>query len=493
MQDIRMRYSPLWAGLICTVLYLFFPTNNSTSDAYGYAMGAEIGPHHLLFDLLTQWLRTTWHLTPLQVLAGMKGINAIAGGIAIVCAGNILKKMEVPFVFWNSMLCGVSFGMMRFATENEAYILPLAFALAATYSYVQYLIQDKGIHIISTWICIAVAILFHQSYIFWALGIFISMVLQKKHLSRLFIPVIAAIGVILFYTFFALKQQQQLAHWVVQDAQEGLVDLSPGIENFKFTAMNLVRSFIQIHGNIPILLHGSFYLWILAAISVVFLIISVGILVTKTKLINHSNNKHFLHLFIWIFLLHLGFAWFSVGNAEFMVMLPTILVFIVAIFFSVKRMALVFLTLGMALWNLSASIIPLSKKDLNYRSTEVQKVHGLGDAIFISHHRVELENYIAVHESSGTIKNASFPLLLKSPADAENEDDLSQFIALQQLAGKRIYTDCIHYPEIQNRKNMLGGNKNDAFFQQYTTTVVDSFPILAGWVYISRLEGKKNP
>lgn len=490
--EIGTRFSPIWAGLICTLLYLLFPTNNSTSDAYGYALGEEIGPHHLLFDLLTQWLRKTWHLTPLQVLASMKSINAIAGGIAVVCAGNILKKIEVPFIFWHALLCGVSFGMMRFATENEAYILPLAFALAATYSFVQYLIQDKSIHLILTWICVAVSILFHQSYIFWALGIFISMVLQKKPHSRIIVPVVAAVGVILIYTYFALKQQQQLAHWVVQDAREGLVDLSPGFENFKFTAINLMRSFVQIHGNIPILLQGSFYLWILAAISVVFLFLSIGVLFAKTKLNKYSKNKHFLLLFICIFLLHLGFAWFSVGNAEFMVMLPTILVFIVAIVFSVKRMALVFLTLGMALWNLSVSLIPLSTKDLNNRSIEMQKVQGLGDVIFISHHRIELENYIAVHVSSGTIKNTSFPLLLKSPADAENEDDLSQFIALQQRAGKDIYTDCIRYPEIQNRKKMFGGNKNAVFFQKYGTTVVDSFPTMAGWVYISRIDGKNN-
>lgn len=487
MQQKGVQFSPLWAGLLCMAIYLLFPTHNSTSDAYGYALGAEIGPHHILFDLLTQWLRTALNLRPLEVLATMKIINGIAGGIALVYVGKLLQQLEVEHAFWFALLCGVSFGIMRFATENEAYILPLAAALAGTFYYFSTVKIKSSKSLLLAWLLIALAILFHQSYVFWAVATVVSMALRRIPLRQWLFPLIAAILVILVYAYFAAINHQALTHWMVEDAREGLVDLSPGSDNFKFTAINFIRSFAQIHGNIPILLKGDIFLWILAGLSLLLSVIGIVYFIMKISPNIYSTKKHYLHFLILVFTFHLGFAWFSVGNAEFMVMLPTIHVIIISILFTANKRSIAFIAIGLGLWNLSVSLIPNSYKDLNNHSIELAVLGKYSDGIFISHHKIELENYAAVQD-----KKTVLPELLKSPAEIENEETLSMAIAVQQRAGKKVYTDCIHYPETQSRKKLLGGNKNEDFFEQYQSTVVDSFATAAGWVYISRLESKKK-
>ncbi len=115
------------------ILYVLFPTHNSSSDAMGYATAAQIGPHHMLYDQLVAIVNWICGFSPVKTLAAMKVIDAILGAIALYIFHKTLSVLNIKSAWVYTFLCATTFGFWRFTSENEAYILPLLFAFIGMY------------------------------------------------------------------------------------------------------------------------------------------------------------------------------------------------------------------------------------------------------------------------------------------------------------------------------------------------------------------------
>ncbi len=138
---------PAWAvGLFLTVLCLALPTRNSTVDAWGYA--AEVRwhyelwrPHHLWHNAAgVGWL----HLLALlgqhpDPLAALVGLNTLAYGGLLAALGALLRRLgggAAPVAAW-LLAVGSCWALLRFATENETYLLPLLASVLASAAWLR--------------------------------------------------------------------------------------------------------------------------------------------------------------------------------------------------------------------------------------------------------------------------------------------------------------------------------------------------------------------
>lgn len=476
--------------LIFTCIYLFFPTINSSSDALGYATYPEPGPHHLLYDLLCIFVREV-AILPQHTLAALKVMNALFAGGTLLAVAFILRLRNTDHPNFMVLLCGSAFGFMRFATENETYILPLFFAAIATYCYIRYLMKPQISLIYCTFLFLVISLLFHQSYIFWFAAISVHFILLHSfRISRL-LPVLISVFIIFMIYFLAANRLHlNVFEWIFKDAQSGLVDLSPGPDNFKFTAINFVRTFYQVHGNILPLIETFPILIFTTAISLLLLLISFIIFFVQniTRKNTDSNSKPIQNIWLLIFIFQLAFAWFSVGNSEFMVMLPLTGAMWLSERYTLPASGLLIAGCSMLIWNLSLAIIPQHYISFTNAKTEYEKTLYRGKQLYISHDKTTAENYAYFqYENNGKKAQLSEINFMKSPADLGNDSLLRLSISNAIRDSIPVYTDCIGYPEPRSRHSMINGNRNDEFFKNYRLEVQDSFVNFYGTVTLHRV------
>jgi len=134
--------SPEIAALAFLALFLFFPTRNSSVDAWFSAAsvrwnGELFHPHHLLYNSFA-WLVA--RIAGLDAghsgtLVLMKGMNAFYAFFILLLLGRILHRLDLktPEVLAGVVFTGSTFAVARFATENETYLLPLLFSLLSVW------------------------------------------------------------------------------------------------------------------------------------------------------------------------------------------------------------------------------------------------------------------------------------------------------------------------------------------------------------------------
>ncbi|MGI4834836.1 MAG: hypothetical protein ACRYFK_15380 [Janthinobacterium lividum] len=436
-----VRYSPphfaLWRGpelavvAVLTALCLALPTHNPTGDAWYYAACARWGhelwqPHHLLYNGVGWlWLRLVHATGPAPAgnaaLPWLQALNSLAYGGCLLLLGPLLRRAgarpaAVPA--W-LLAVGSTFGMLRFAVENEAYIQPLLAALGASLAWAQALgrapfgraatldrapLESAKIlpdifgnqYSSSRWgwlplagLLAALACLLHQMLVWWWLGLLLGL---QPWRSRL------ALGAALAYVAPALLVP--LAYWLaappgggplgvvrfaLHDYLTGGARVGLGGRGWLLTPINLVRTLGQVHGNLLPLLHR----WPLplGAAAAGSLALATWAMVgarpqpRSTQAASSSyktdNQKYELatagpvDASAWaaagrvrrthglIAALQLGFAVLSAGNAEFMVMLPALAALALAgglRAWPARRVAV--LGVALLLWNLAAGLVP---------------------------------------------------------------------------------------------------------------------------------------
>ena len=147
MKSPSARLPAAVVAALLTALCLALPTRNPTGDAWYYAACARWGhelaqPHHLLYNGVGWlWLRLVGATGPapagLLALPWLQALNALAYGGCLLALAPLLRRAgarpaAVPA--W-LLLVGSTFGMLRFAVENEAYIQPLLLALLASLAW----------------------------------------------------------------------------------------------------------------------------------------------------------------------------------------------------------------------------------------------------------------------------------------------------------------------------------------------------------------------
>ena len=191
------------------LIYLLLPTQNSSLDGYAYAHMIRSGDvfmhHHLLYNALgfgvVKWLNFIG-LNP-DVLAVMKVVNALfaVGCLCVLFQILVYLKKTDKEVLALTALAASCFGLMRFATENENYIIPIFFSLLGCLYLLFYFENSSKKNILLASLFMAVACLFHQVHVWWWLAGL--MVLFKKRKTIIFyllpaviVPVVYAIVVL---------------------------------------------------------------------------------------------------------------------------------------------------------------------------------------------------------------------------------------------------------------------------------------------------------
>ena len=479
--------------IFITIFYFFNPTKNSSLDAYAYASYIKYNenlflPHHLIYNFFLYTLIKPFNLlfNNINILLVSKYINAFFQILNLIVFYRILSKLSIPkrekllFI----IIVGFSFSLWRYGTENETYIIPITFSLLGSFYFLDFLKTSALKYVFYSGLFATIACLFHQIHFFWWLGLLIGTFFYTKKLKQTLVYGISAlivpltyILVLVFYNNLALTPTN-LVHFVFNDFYTGSAKTEFGWNNLFLIAISSVRTFFQVHSNIYFLIKNN----------ILFAIPIVPLLYFGYKLIKVTLNKDLLHYrkldedsfvksHILIFTLHFLFAFYAVGNVEFMVMLPFLIFLSVFIKYSVNKSLLNILALTLFIWNFSYGIYPNSH--YKYYNDDVlvdfiiqhpnNKFLVKNDAVLNKfYYKTGIDNYNNI--------------LLSSKLTSAN--DFNKLIIENEI----IYTDIINKPSIFNRQTITSKKSLNYDFSKFDKKFIMSYQGLYGASKIYQLK-----
>ncbi|MBT5530068.1 MAG: hypothetical protein HOK35_12985 [Cytophagia bacterium] len=476
------------------VIYLLFPSANPTTDSWYYAACVKHGqdlflPHHLLYNALNYGFYEILLFLGIHVgaLAFMQAFNAVIAALCLVVFHKILLilKLKERNIGGFILIAGSSFVFIRFATENETYLLALFFSLIATVFFISDAKKSKHKILLSGFFA-ALACLFHQLHFFWWLAFLLSLFFYQRNFKTIFRFLITATIVPVVYYFVLIWHVKEsgvdaLVQFVFYEYFQG-VSTSFSIGYLKFGIVNFARSFIQIHGQIISLISYNWVFAIPAFFALLFAVIGLSRKQLAVK-VNLLIKEH-RFLFILIFLLQLLFAFYSYGNAEFMLMLPLLLLLVSTSFIHFNSKSLYWIAASLLIWNLSFSIVPNSKMHLNADEFLITKVIEKDSDLFIIQNSQRLENRV-YYEHEYYPNN-----IIRSPFSFQERgrdlDSLRHIIADGLSCGKNIYTDCLNLLPL-DRSFLLSKKVNENFFNAYQIDKSDSFSVVGEEFYLFKV------
>ncbi|TGE26008.1 hypothetical protein E5K00_12695 [Hymenobacter aquaticus] len=524
LRQFIIQHSEFIIVSLLTGLCLWLGTANSTLDAWYYAACARHGhelllPHHLLYNAVgwlwaEAWARFWWSFdSPLwawDALFALKRLNALAAGASLLVLRQLLRlvlpagKNVWPWL----LLAGASFGVLRFATENEAYIQPVLLSLLGSLAWARYQLEgQKARHLVWAGCWAALACLFHQIHFCWWLGLLLSTgwyagghklrALLLYSLPALLVP--AAYVAALPYWHQPLTLPA-LWRFVFHDYYAGTATGSVSGHGMLLSVVNLGRTFVQVHGSTLALLRLYPGLW-LVVVAFLGLLAYAGGLVGQgwrqrsapaTQPVRGAVPVVRAHLLILG--LQLLFAVYSEGNAEFMVMVPALLTVVAGAglpWLPARAVA----TLGLALlgWNLAFGLVP--SHYLRFTNTGIQPNSPLLRQILLEpnswflldNHNLTLNQ---LHYRTG--RAAGAPNVLPAPTllvqrPGQSPARLRQWLRAQLQTGHRVFTTGLGGPQLLDRAQLVYGNQNAELLRGFRTEKVDSFPTAFGPYYLTEI------
>ncbi|WP_223648567.1 hypothetical protein [Hymenobacter psoromatis] len=502
-------------GLL-TSICLALPTANATGDAWYYAACARWGqelwqPHHLLYNAIGWgWLRVVGAAGPapagLAALPWLQALNALAYGGCLLALGRLLPwagvaRAAVPA--W-LLLVGSCFGMLRFATENEAYMQPLLLALLASLAWARALRTEKqsGRWLLLAGLLAAGACLVHQLMVWWWLGLLLGLRPWRGRpaAARALWYLVPAVLVPLAYALAAPGGVGGMVRFALHDYLTGNARVELGGKGLLLTGINLVRTTGQVHGNLLPLLHR----WplLLGGVGISSLALGTyGALGARaawrkstpapmprptlplcTQSLNYllTVRTHAL-----IGGLHLAFAAQAAGNAEFMVMLPALAALALAggplAAWPPRRVA----ALGAALlsWNLAFGLVPAHLLDYTGTGPALRAwVLRQPQAWFLLRDPNLVLNQLQYY--SGRPASAPRVVGLTRPAAPAA---FRAWLAGRLAAGEVVYTDALGGYRPLDRAQLTQGAAAAQRLAGFAAVRVDSFPTFFGPRYLTRL------
>jgi len=256
------------------VLYLFFSIQTSSVDAHGYANYIKSGEglfssHHLLYNLLGfVWVKLLNFFGANDVLAAMKALNAILSGLSLAIVYIIFSEQgfsRSKSLAWITFI-GSSWGIMRFATENETYIVPIFFSLVGSFFLLRYYRDHRIKNLLLSGLLTALACLFHQIHFFWWLAFAVALFV-KDGFKRAVIFVLPAFIVPLVYLLVIglengdIPSLEDVFRFIFRDYMAGTASVGFGLMSIVMSGISLIRTFIQVHGYMLMLVKAN--LWLL--------------------------------------------------------------------------------------------------------------------------------------------------------------------------------------------------------------------------------------
>ena len=484
----RWKIHYLYVTILLVVIYLLLPIKQSSIDGYGYACYIRDGedlflPHHLLYNAVGfVWSNLLKQFGVTNVVAAMKALNASLAGLSLLTLGKILSLNNFPktkTMVW-VLFVGSSWGVMRFATENETYILPIFLSLIATLFFSKHTKHSNTANIYMSGFFAALACLAHQIHFFWWLAILLTLAAKKDFwnatryaLPAIIVPITYWLAMNLYYNINI--DISSALEFVLRDYILGSATVSFGLKYLMLSAISFARTFIQVHGYFVNLSYWHI-LGVLGFIGLLTIAILRINLIRFTKL---PTNKWFTSAIILATMLQLAFAIASHGNAEFMVMLPFLLAIVLSEITKNETVFVGFVALAMLVWNISLGLIPLSKRYVDNSYFVAQKVMEMDRATFIVFNKPGVDNIVKYHQ--GIYPNNTFSGTKKS-----NVDSLKISIEQSVNNGKLVFTDCVDRPKTISRESITLSS-NLEIFTQFNQQKNDSTKTLTGKYYIFKL------
>ncbi|MEO0468852.1 MAG: hypothetical protein AAF206_04460 [Bacteroidota bacterium] len=355
-------------------LYMLFPNQNQGIDAWGYAAQIKWGQelflhHHLLYNAFWYAMFQTVHAF-LPMVDAMRFLQFGNACTALACLWQLrlvlrdLGRDQTESLLW-VFLVGLSFGVWRYAVDNETYLLPIFFSLLGSRFFLK--ASGKGAILMIAGSFAAMAMLFHQIHLFWWIGLALAGLwcFGWKKAAVFVLPaiVVPLVYLLAMHVYWGESLGgEQIIRFVLHDFYGETTDSGIALKHFLLTPVNLFRSFLQVHGQVWVLLQKFPAFWIVGLIAISSLLIGLW---HSRRLIFRQKQIHqtFIRIHIGIFVLQLLFAFYAAGNAEFMVMLPFLLAIIVSTHIQLPQKSLLYLMMGFLLWNGSFSIIPNALSD----------------------------------------------------------------------------------------------------------------------------------
>jgi hypothetical protein len=496
--------------LFLTLLYLLLPTRNSTLDAWYYAACVRYAhelplPHHLLYNPVGLLWTRLLHLLGLQpdTLAALKLLNALAAGASLLVLARALRALGEPAgrrAGW-VLVVGSSFSLVRFATENEAYVLPVLFSALASLAWIRWQLQvprPAGLLWAGFWA--AVACLFHQIHFFWWLGLLLGTVwyAQQKVRSALLYALpalLVPVAYVLALPYWG-KPLTLPALWrfVFHDYYAGLAGNGVSVHGALLTVVNLGRTFGQVHGSMPALVRAMPGLLVVP-------VLCAGLLSwagwvawqrfrrsPRVEAAEGESKMAVVRTHGLILLAQLGFAAYSDGNAEFMVMLPPLLALVGAAWTWLPARSLAAAGLALLVWNVAFGLGPghwlrFTNTDQLLTAAPAQPRNWF----LLDNHNLVLNQ---LHYRTGN--PAGLPNVLPAPTllvqrPGQSAAGFRAWVQAQQQAGHRIFTDCLGGPKLLDRAQIVYGDQNAALLQGFRTARLDSFPTFFGFRYLTEI------
>ncbi|MBA7556959.1 hypothetical protein ES705_49686 [subsurface metagenome] len=128
--------------------------------------------------------------------------------------------------------------MMRYSSENEVYLFPLAFSLGATVFYQDYLNNKSLPRLLISGLLASFGVLYHQIGVFWWFGLFTGLIIFRHSWKSKLVFVTTVIPVILVYGIVAFKLPEfeknftGVFHFALRDYLSPRFDKILGWENF---------------------------------------------------------------------------------------------------------------------------------------------------------------------------------------------------------------------------------------------------------------------
>jgi hypothetical protein len=475
------------------LLYLLFPTVNHSVDAWGFAADARYGldlfqPHHLL-NGITFYIFA--HL--LSFLSAIRAsllLNAIAGAFGIFILDKIFRSDGRSFGQNFSLLCiaAFSFGYWRYTTENETYILPIVFSLIGTLYYLKGIRSERLVFFALSGFFCAFACLYHQLQFWWWIGLAVGILFfcKKERIKAIAAYTTPALIVPAAYCLAAFIYAHQpvslagLLHFVFEDYYNGSAGVPFRAEFIILSAINLVRTFYQVHGSIIFLLKNHLWLWMVPVVTLVLIVLAKIHLIRQIKSLKIAP---LFYLFASLLIVYFFFAAYSGGNAEFMVSMPVIAVIALSFFRPVPLRSFNYFALSLLVWNFAMGIIPNHFLPQNANAEVAKFVFSNPQVRFITDDAGTVNNIIYYHTGKlpdNILLSPSWYPDKGVPVQAllnQTDSLLSQNVA--------VYTD--EPPHLASRKTMLAQSVTDAFLSHYRLKQVYSFPTPYGPHRILRL------
>lgn len=482
---------------IILLTYLLLPNNNLSSDSYGYATGIRSGgdlfsPHHLLYNWLYHYLSLPVKAVfpDVDILRLCTLFNTFFAVAALYLLSKILELLGVSTVqrcLW-VLFSGFSFGIWRFSLENESYILSMFCSLAGSYYLLKYAVASQHIrYVLISGFLSMLAVLFHQIHLFWWLGLFAGILWGYRSFRVSFTYTCTALLVpVIYLLVFVSTREEALSlrsfwTYILYDYYHGNASQTFGLKQYiMFVVVAIVRTFLQVYPYMLILIRQHWMYFIPLVAVLIWLVLLIKTWAKRKKLVAKQNvssdQSWWIKTHLLILCLQVGFAFYSNGNAEFMIMTPVLLAICIAPKWTLATRAFCGLVLTMWLWNLVYAAFPMHYYNLIDQKEKVNYMKQHPDVRFISFtNLIQNQNeYLGGDTSRFYTDDKLSPELLANWVDS----------------GYNIITDMPDDHKIISRGSFADKNLGDEIWQQYRLEIVHTTRTLYGDLHLYKVHAK---